>query len=118
MGALCLRLVLVMVGKCCALLVPYGGLLVFCLACSLWWFVSVVPSLDPYGGLLRWFLEVFRLIFRLQVDSYLSPGSCFVSTLFCDDCILDVGFGNDLALCKHRFLPCYCTRRLNELVFR
>lgn len=82
MGALCLRLVFEMVGKRCALLVPYGGLLVLCLACSLWWFISVVPSLTPCGGLLRWFLEIFRSIFHLQIDSSLSPISYFVSVLF------------------------------------
>ena len=45
-GARCFRLVLAMVGKCRALLVPYGGLL--CFACSLW-FVGVVPLLVLCG---------------------------------------------------------------------
>ena len=118
MGMLCLCLVLVMVGKCCALLVPYGSLLVLCLACSLWLFVSAVPSLAPCGGLLCWFLEVFRSIFCLQVSLYLSHGSYFVSTLFCDDCFLDVGSGDDLALYKDRFLPCYFTGEFNKLILR
>lgn len=98
MGARCFHLVLVMVGKRCASLVLYGDLLMLCLACSLWWFVSAMPLLTPCGGLLCWFLEGFRSISHLQVYLSLSFGSYFVSALFCDDYFLDVGSGDDLAL--------------------
>jgi len=55
--ALCLYLVLVMVGKCHALFIPYGGLWSF--ADSLC-FVGVVPLLVLCGNSLLWFLESLK----------------------------------------------------------
>jgi len=82
-GAQCFCLILAMVGKCCAFLVPYDGLL--CFACSLWWFVGAVPLLVLCGDSLLWFLEGFRSLSHLQVYLSLSFGSYFVSALFCGD---------------------------------
>jgi len=98
MGAQCFCLVLVMVGKCCALIFLYGGLLMMCFSCYLWWFVGVVPLLTLCGDSLLWFLEGFRSLSHLQVYLSLSFGSYFISALFFVICVFDVGFGDDSAL--------------------